>query len=466
MGVASFCCLSALQVCARMCWQRTHKAAAVRQPAATTPLAPMRWYHFLGGLLGALGFAITVTATPHLGLALYFACIVAGSLAAAAALDALGFVGMPRIPLSAGRILPLVAALVGVAMVTVSDTAAASGPAAISRAHQVGWCILVVLAGAKAPLHALLNWRVAKAFHSKPRSLLLSYTLSLAASLAICGVALAASSLSWAAIFSSAKHTLQTAPWLCLGGVGGLLTIAGGAHFPRHLSAASYFTLVLSGELVAALIFDARGVLGLPAREISVLRVAGVLMVLMGAVGMRFSDYVDLVLEVSRDRWRLWRLRRHLPLHAATAAAEAEGHGAADTGLSPKSAAEPAAAAAAAATAAEWTARPQLAAAASALSHHAPSLSSRDGYTSLATPAVQSVESASRLSSRLRRSRLTSLDGTVGHGLLALDTERGEAPPSEWSSNWHGRLELAPRTASFTRPPLSASRMHARHASV
>lgn len=76
--------------------------------------------------------------------------------------------------------------------------------------------------------------------------------------------------------------------WLFLtGGALGVVYLIGNVVLVPRLGAATVFVFAIAGQLTMALLLDQFGLLGLAVREISLGRVAGVLMVLAGAVMVR-----------------------------------------------------------------------------------------------------------------------------------------------------------------------------------
>lgn len=79
--------------------------------------------------------------------------------------------------------------------------------------------------------------------------------------------------------------TLMTLPWWSvLGGVIGVFIVAGGAALAPITGAALFFVCLVAGQLIGASIADHFGAFGLPERSISITRVIGLLLVMLGAL--------------------------------------------------------------------------------------------------------------------------------------------------------------------------------------
>jgi len=82
-----------------------------------TDLGGNPWWIWIGGLFGAFYVTLAVIAVPRVGAAVVIACAVFGQMAAALLLDSLGWLGVPRAPLSAWRILGGVLVVAGVLLI-------------------------------------------------------------------------------------------------------------------------------------------------------------------------------------------------------------------------------------------------------------------------------------------------------------------------------------------------------------
>jgi transporter family-2 protein len=90
--------------------------ASGNRPAAEA-FAPLPWYAWLGGLYGACFVAIAAFAAPRIGLASLITIGIAGQIGMALLLDHFGALGLPRDPISIGRVAGAVLVLAGVVLV-------------------------------------------------------------------------------------------------------------------------------------------------------------------------------------------------------------------------------------------------------------------------------------------------------------------------------------------------------------
>jgi len=81
------------------------------------PFASLRWYAWIGGVYGAIYVAVAAFAAPRIGLASLITIGIAGQIAMAMWLDHVGALGLPRDPISLGRIAGAVLVVIGVVLV-------------------------------------------------------------------------------------------------------------------------------------------------------------------------------------------------------------------------------------------------------------------------------------------------------------------------------------------------------------
>ncbi len=92
----------------------------------------------------------------------------------------------------------------------------------------------------------------------------------------------------WAAADRTMPATLKGAPgWAWLGGLYGACFVAALAYASPRLGLASALTIAVASQLVTALALDRFGLLGLSAQPISLMRIAGVLLVIGGVLLVR-----------------------------------------------------------------------------------------------------------------------------------------------------------------------------------
>ena len=86
------------------------------RPGAAT-FASLPWYAWIGGVYGAIFVAVAAYAAPRIGLASLITVGVAGQILAALWLDHIGALGLPREPISIGRVAGALLVVAGVVLV-------------------------------------------------------------------------------------------------------------------------------------------------------------------------------------------------------------------------------------------------------------------------------------------------------------------------------------------------------------
>jgi bacterial/archaeal transporter family-2 protein len=76
-----------------------------------------QWYHWIGGLIGAIYVTGIIMIIPRIGAALAFSLIVAGQLIMSVIMDHFGLLGVPVNPVNGVKLLGFVLLLIGVILI-------------------------------------------------------------------------------------------------------------------------------------------------------------------------------------------------------------------------------------------------------------------------------------------------------------------------------------------------------------
>ncbi len=229
----------------------------------------LRWWHLVGGALGATFVAGQGLVVPLLGVALFTVLAVTGNTFASMATDRLGIGPGGRRPVTARRVVAAAGTVVAVAL-------AVSGRA--SAGDLVVWAVvLALLAGAGTGVQPALNGQVA----ARTGEPLVATVVNFVVGTVVLALALAVEHL--------AGHgwTPPPAPWeepvLWLGGPLGVAFILTAAIVVRSLGVLLLSLLSTSGQLTGALVADV--VAPTPGTLLTWQLVAGVALT-MGAVAL------------------------------------------------------------------------------------------------------------------------------------------------------------------------------------
>lgn len=143
----------------------------------------------------------------------------------------------------------------------------------------VGFILISFLTGILLPVQAGLNAKLGKVAGGPMVAALISFVVGTLALLLF--------------LLISRKHPIQwsgiqSAPvWLFAGGIIGALYIAMSTYIVPVLGAALTFGLVITGQLIAAMILDHFGWLGMAVKEISMGRIIGAILLIAGVLLIR-----------------------------------------------------------------------------------------------------------------------------------------------------------------------------------
>ena len=136
--------------------------------------------------------------------------------------------------------------------------------------------VMAFLAGAVLPFQATSNGAVGKTLGHPLWGAIVSLAVSTLVLLPLlCFLKVPAPRLS---------NALQGPWWLWIGGVLGAVYVASAAAFSPKLGAGGFIVLVVAGQMIAAVIVDHFGLMGLTSRPVTLVRFAGVALILVGAV--------------------------------------------------------------------------------------------------------------------------------------------------------------------------------------
>ena len=139
---------------------------------------------------------------------------------------------------------------------------------------------MVIAAGVLLPTQAGVNYRLSQLVNSHILAALASFTVGTV------GLAI------YFFMFHFKTPSLQNLSagpwWVWLGGLCGAFYVATTIIAAPKLGATAMFTLLLTGQMVAALVLDHYGLLGFPVKELNEWRILGVILVVSGALIIKY----------------------------------------------------------------------------------------------------------------------------------------------------------------------------------
>lgn len=250
-------------------------AALTGTLAAVARLPDAPWWHALGGLASAFYVVSAILLFPRLGAVVSVGLFIAGQVFASLALDMLGALGVASTPLDLPTALGALAVLAGALAIVRGQDDGNRLPALRAR---LGWAALALAAGAVLPVQGAVN------------ALLRA---DLGAPFAVGAISFVVATLGMAAVLLFASLVLE-APgphfdalprmpwWGWLGGVAGAVYVTTMFTAIPAIGAAAAVGLTVAGQQAASVLVDRYGLMRLPRRPVSALRLAGVAALLSG----------------------------------------------------------------------------------------------------------------------------------------------------------------------------------------
>lgn len=248
-------------------------AAPAGTLAAMAGIGAVPWWQRLGGLASAFYVVSIILLFPRLGAVVSVGLIIAGQVFASLALDAGGWLGIAPKPLDAPTVLGALIVLAGTVAIVRGqggDTVAVKGRA--------GLVALALSAGAVLPVQGAVNALLRAALDAPLAAASISF---LVATLGMAAVQFFAIAVLRAPQPHFAK--LPHMPWWgWLGGFAGAAYVTTVFMAIPEIGAAATVGLTVAGQQVASVLVDRHGLMRLPRRPVSGLRLAGVGALLAG----------------------------------------------------------------------------------------------------------------------------------------------------------------------------------------
>lgn len=140
--------------------------------------------------------------------------------------------------------------------------------------------LVILIGGALLSIQAPINTTLGRAVGSPVNAAFVSFVIG----------AVALGCLAFTVRVTPNVAAVRALPWWAwVGGLCGAFFVASAAYAAPRLGVAAMLTLAVAGQLITAIVIDHLGLLGVTARAMSVGRLAGVLLVIVGALLVRRS---------------------------------------------------------------------------------------------------------------------------------------------------------------------------------
>lgn len=142
--------------------------------------------------------------------------------------------------------------------------------------------LLALVAGALIPLQSAMNAEVGRRLGHPVFATAVNFMIGLVLLLAV--------SLAFARSFTGVAKLCTTPWWAWLGGVIGATFVFSAVVFVPRLGAVNFLVITLAGQLIASVLMDRFGLLNLEVRPVSVIRWAGLAVVVIGVLMVTNGD--------------------------------------------------------------------------------------------------------------------------------------------------------------------------------
>jgi transporter family-2 protein len=141
------------------------------------------------------------------------------------------------------------------------------------------YLLLAVLAGAMMPTQAATNNKMAAIVDSPILAAFISFVIGT--------VALFVYVVASGTPLGNIAAARNAPPVAWIGGVLGAFFVTAAVTLVPRLGVAMTFSLIIAGQMIVTLIIDHYGLLGVPVKEVSLARIAGILLITAGVVIIR-----------------------------------------------------------------------------------------------------------------------------------------------------------------------------------
>ncbi|WP_159810432.1 DMT family transporter [Cellulomonas citrea] len=240
--------------------------------AATAAAQP--WWIWVGGLCGAVFLTLNIVLMPRVGASATVLLPVVGQVVGGLVIDLTGAFGVAERALTVPRLAGT--ALVVVGAVAVNLGRSAPGAPSPRGAAMAVLGLLGVVGGVLGAVQTTVNGRLGAVLASPLSAALVSFTVG---TLCLVVVNLAGR--------QRVHRPVGARWWTWTGGFLGAAFVTVNALAAPVLGTSLTVSIVLLGQIVSGLVLDHRGFLGATRRPVSVRRVAGALLVLLGVAIVR-----------------------------------------------------------------------------------------------------------------------------------------------------------------------------------
>ena len=236
-------------------------------------------WHLVGGLGSAVYITAGILLFPRLGAIVSVGLFVAGQTLVSLLLDVTGWLGVSRQALDGAAVAGALAMLAGIALVVRAQSRAGS-----RERGRRGWIVLALAAGAVLPIQGAINAQLRDDLDAPITAGAWSFVTAAAAMLLVLALARAGG-----APRAQLERLPQVPWWGWLGALCGATYVTAVFLLIPEIGVAPTIGLTIAGQQIASVFVDRYGLLRLPRRPITNVRVTGVAALLAGVAAIQLA---------------------------------------------------------------------------------------------------------------------------------------------------------------------------------
>jgi transporter family-2 protein len=251
-------------------------AAVVGTLGALDALHGVRFWHLIGGVGSAVYITAGILLFPRLGAIVAVGLFVAGQMLASLVLDGFGWLGVAKEPIDLAAVTGVIGVVLGTVLIVRAQAGSQLGDAVANRR---GWIAFGLLAGAVLPVQGAINAQLRLDLDAPLTAGAWSFIVAALSMILVVGVVVV---LSPNAPRPHRPNTTRLPWWGWLGGLCGATYVTSVFLLIPEIGVAATVALTIAGQQMASVFVDYCGLLRLPKREVSRLRLTGVALLLVG----------------------------------------------------------------------------------------------------------------------------------------------------------------------------------------
>jgi transporter family-2 protein len=235
-----------------------------------------RAWHLIGGVGSALYITAGILLFPRLGAVVSVGLFIAGQMLASVLLDGFGWLGVEQQSIGPADVAGGAAVMIAAFLIVRAQTDSEELESALRE--RLGWIVLGLAAGAVLPVQGAINAQLRDDLDKPLAAGTFSFSV---ATLAMALALLLAVTLARAP--RPSVDGFGRLPWWgWVGGLCGAIYVTSVFVLIPEIGVAPTIALTVAGQQLASVLVDRYGLLRLPTRRISPVRLAGVLLLLSG----------------------------------------------------------------------------------------------------------------------------------------------------------------------------------------